>query len=66
MRIDGDGDACKAAVTDLRQSLASLYGNNQGLDLVTLHWVELYQRSMGDDLADRCIRRLSLVTIAAS
>ncbi|MDP9789831.1 hemagglutinin repeat-containing protein [Agrobacterium tumefaciens] len=62
---NGDGDACKAAVTDLRQSLASLYGNNQGLDLVRLHWVELYQRSMGDDLADPSGAKRDMLSIVA-
>lgn len=46
------GDACKTAVEDLRAALASLYENNQGLDPVMMHWIELYQRTMEADLND--------------
>lgn len=49
---DGDSDACKSAVLDLRTALASLYGNNAGLDLVKMRWIEEYQTSMLADLND--------------
>ena len=61
----GDGEACKAAVKDLRQSLATLYGNNQDLDAVSIRWIELYQRSMGDDLSDPTGGKREMLSIIA-
>jgi filamentous hemagglutinin len=43
---------CVAAHADLRADARTLTGNNQGLTPEQYHWIQLYQRSEGDTLAD--------------
>jgi filamentous hemagglutinin len=50
--VAGNSFECQRESEQLRAALASLTGNNAGLDLVTMRWIGGYQRSMGDDLDD--------------
>ncbi len=61
------GAACQSDVADLRVALASLYQNNEGLDPVMMHWVELYQTTMTQDLYDPSgVKRAMLNVLAGA
>ncbi|WP_408914422.1 hemagglutinin repeat-containing protein [Brucella pseudogrignonensis] len=64
--VNGSEYDCQIEVIKLRAALATLYGNNAGLDLVKMRWIETYQTSMLADANDPSGAKRDMLSIVSA